>query len=145
MSYDLMVFEPADAPTERATFLDWYEKQTKWSEPHGYNDPSVTSPKLREWYEEMTSEYPDISNADTTHGDLDGRKWTDYSIGKSVIYVAFPWPEAERAYKAVRHLASKHSVGFFDVSGSEGEVIYPNGPATPIKGSWWRYIFQGHA
>lgn len=42
MSYDLMVFEKKKAPQKRKDFLDWYEKETEWTEDHGYNDPTVT-------------------------------------------------------------------------------------------------------
>ena len=46
MSYDLMVFDPASAPTGRIAFLDWFRQQTKWTESHGYNDPSVPTAEL---------------------------------------------------------------------------------------------------
>ncbi|WP_413375184.1 hypothetical protein [Paenibacillus taichungensis] len=37
----------------------------------------------------------------------------EYSLGKEVIYAAFAWSVAEDAYKMMRELAKKHSVGFF--------------------------------
>ena len=36
MSFDLMVFDPAVAPRNRASFMAWYDKQAEWSEDHGY-------------------------------------------------------------------------------------------------------------
>ena len=48
MSYDLMVFDPAVAPRERAEFLEWHAQQTQWNEGHSYDDPIVSSPRLRE-------------------------------------------------------------------------------------------------
>ena len=53
MSYDLMVFEKEKAPSKQKDFLDWYEKETEWTEDHGYNNPTVASPALQEWYREM--------------------------------------------------------------------------------------------
>ncbi|MGC5776747.1 hypothetical protein [Paenibacillus pabuli] len=50
---------------------------------------------------------------------------TEYSVGKEVIYAAFAWSVAEDAYKMMRELARKHNVGFFDLSGSAGEIIRP--------------------
>lgn len=38
MSYDLMVFDPAKAPDDKASFMRWYGEQTKWSEAHTYSD-----------------------------------------------------------------------------------------------------------
>ena len=126
MSYDLMVFEPGSAPRDRAEFMTWYKDQTQWTEPHGYNDPSVTSARLRAWYDEMTIEFPNMNGPDISDDDVDNPKLTDYSIGQSVIYAAFAWSQAEGAYKAMRGLALKHRVGFFDVSTDEGEIWEPS-------------------
>ena len=30
MSYDLLVFDPAHAPTERKAFLKWWDAQADW-------------------------------------------------------------------------------------------------------------------
>jgi len=38
---------------------------------------------------------------------------------------AFAWSASGEAYAAVRMLALKHKVGFFDVSGSDGEIVFP--------------------
>ncbi len=51
----------------------------------------------------------------------------DYSIGKDVIYAAFAWSTAEEAYDLTQKLAKKHDVGFFDVSGDDGDIILPDG------------------
>ncbi|MGC5776748.1 hypothetical protein [Paenibacillus pabuli] len=40
MSYDLMVFDPAKAPVDKASFMRWYGEQTKWSDDHSYSDIS---------------------------------------------------------------------------------------------------------
>ena len=123
MSYDLMVFEPSRAPRDRAAFMEWYDRQTTWSEPHGYDDPSATSPRLRAWYEVMIADFADM-NGDLPDSAYDDPTITDYCIGRDVIYAGFRWSRAEEAYRAVRDRAEKHGVGFYDVSGN-GEIWLP--------------------
>ena len=52
---------------------------------------------------------------------------TDYSIGHHVIYAAFSWSVADEAYEKMKELAQKHGVGFYDVSGDDGDIILPDG------------------
>lgn len=128
MSYDLMVFERTKAPQKRKEFLVWYDKETEWSEEHGYNDPAVTSSALREWYEEMIKTFPNMDSSDVEVEDDDTEAHlTDYSIGHNVIYAAFAWSVAEEAYEKMKALAQKHGVGFFDVSSDDGDIILPDG------------------
>lgn len=128
MSYDLMVFERTKAPQKRKELLVWYDKETEWSEEHGYNDPAVTSPALREWYEEMIKTFPNMDSSDAEVEDDDAEAHlTEYSIGRNVIYAAFAWSVAEEAYEKMKALAQKHGVGFFDVSSNDGDIILPDG------------------
>jgi hypothetical protein len=39
--------------------------------------------------------------------------------------VSFAWAVAEEASNVMRKLAKNQEVGFFDVSGSDGEVMWP--------------------
>ena len=72
----------------------------------------------------MNGEYaPDF---DTIDEDLE-QHTVDYSIGYDVIYAAFSWSVTEEAYETTRRLAQKHDVGFFDVSGEDGDIILPGG------------------
>ena len=50
MSYDLMVFEKSKAPEGEKDFLSWYREQTEQVEEHGYDNPSVSSPALQEFF-----------------------------------------------------------------------------------------------
>lgn len=128
MSYDLMVFERTKAPQKRKEFLVWYDKETEWSEEHGYDDPAVTSPALRNWYEEMIKTFPNMDSPDAEVEDDDAEvHLTEYSIGHNVIYAAFAWSVAEEAYEKVKALAQKHGVGFYDVSNDDGDIILPDG------------------
>jgi hypothetical protein len=141
MSYDLMVFEPSVAPREPEEFRAWYRAQTEWSEPHGYNDPSVTSPNLRKWYEAITRLYPNLNGPDVRDDDISDRH-TDYSIGTQAIYAGFGWTQAEDAYDTVRRLAVENAVGFYDVSGDEGdgETCFPGDALRPPSDGAWRGV-----
>ena len=139
MSYDLMVFEKTKAPTTKKEFIAWYEKQTEWGEEHDYETISVSSPALQNWFMEMKEKFPPMNGEYAPNLDpLDEdeaedleRHTVDYCIGYDVIYVAFSWSVADEAYELMRSLAQKHKVGFFDVSGDDGDIILPDG--TMIK------------
>ncbi len=136
-----MVFEPSVAPRKRDAFLGWYHEQAKWSEDHGYDDPIVTSPALQQWYEAIRRSYPNMNGpgaADDDHID----DAVDYCIGKNVIYAAFRWTQAEEVYPAVRQLAVEHQVGFYDVSGDEGEgeIYFPGDVLRPPSEGAWRDV-----
>lgn len=122
-----MVFESNAAPTSHAKFMDWYEQQTQWAEGHSYDDPAVSTDKLRAWFMEIIQSFPPL-NGPLSQDDLpeDEASATDYSVGKSVIYCAFAWPKAELAYGTVFELAQKHGVGFFNVSSGNEEVWLPS-------------------
>jgi hypothetical protein len=127
VSYDLMVFDPTVAPRDRHDFLQWYDSQTEWSEGHSYNDPVVTTPSLQAWFHEMRTFFPAM-NGPFASGCEDSTV-TDYCIGRHVIYSGFRWSVAESAYNKMRELAIKHRVGFYDVSGDngDGEILFPHG------------------
>jgi hypothetical protein len=72
----------------------------------------------------MIGDYPAM-NGPHASDDFDGPKVTDYCVGRSVIYAAFAWSEAENAFRAMFRLAEKHRVGFFDVSNLDGGVWMP--------------------
>jgi hypothetical protein len=124
MSYDLMVFDPQGPPPNREGFMEWYRQQTQWNEGHSYDNADLTTSDLRAWYRDMLSQYPAMNGPDSSD-DVDNPKVTDYSIGKSVIYAAFSWSEAEGALNVMFRFAEKHRVGFFDVSAEDGGVWLP--------------------
>jgi hypothetical protein len=139
MSYDLMVFDPAAAPSSKPEFLTWYEQQTEWTEGHSYDDPAVTTPKLRLWYQTMIADFPPM-NGPHRSDDFDDPRVSDYSVGQSVIYVAFSWSQAELAYEAVRRAAEVAGVGFFDASGADAEIWLPGQKAAAKPGFWRRLL-----
>jgi hypothetical protein len=124
LSYDLMVFDATAAPRRRKEFMVWYAQQTEWAESHGYNNPEVPAPDLRAWFQDIIKTFPPM-NGPLASEDTDDPKVTDYSLGRSVIYAAFAWSEADAAYHAMRELAERHRVGFFDVSAESGDIWQP--------------------
>jgi hypothetical protein len=122
MSYDLMVFAPQDAPAKkRGAFLDWYDQQAEWGEGHDYDDPAVCAPALRAFYGELVQAFPALDDS------AEDGPGTDYTIGKSVIYMTFEWDKVDEAHEAVFRLAGKHAIGFFDVSSDLAEAWLPDG------------------
>jgi hypothetical protein len=131
MSYDLMVFDPATAPREQASFMEWYAQQTEWSEGHSYENAQITTPELRAWYDAMREVWYPMNGPDSPWTGIpdDSPLWdddrvTECTIGRHVIYCDFRWSKAEEAREAVVRLAEKHQVGFFDASG-DGRIVFP--------------------
>lgn len=113
MSFDLMVFDKEAAPQNKADFIQWYEKQTEWTEDHDYEDPAHTTVALRNWFMDMISVFPPL-NGPYAIGDIDDPKTTDYGVGTKVIYAAFSFSEAKAACHTAKAFAVKHNVGLFD-------------------------------
>ena len=120
MSYDLLVFDPASAPSSQEEFLAWCDLQTEWSESHGYNDPEVPSPALRSWFREFIQTFPPMNGP--LASDDDDLRVTDYSLGRSVIYGSFAWSVADEALEKAAALAATHGIGLYAVSSDDGDV-----------------------
>lgn len=123
MSYDLMVFEPEAVPAAHDEFLDWYARATKWTEDHGYDNPGITSERLRSWFEDIIQIFPPMNRPKQLPDDEGSN--TDYAIGTSFIYASFAWSKAEPAYMTVARLAEKHGLGLFNASSTGEEVWVP--------------------
>jgi hypothetical protein len=69
-------------------------------------------------------------------------KLADYSICSHAIYATFAWSLAEQVYPIVRETAVAHKVGFYDVSGDEGdgEIYFPGDQLRPPSQGKWREI-----
>ncbi|MCC9609472.1 hypothetical protein LOC68_05040 [Blastopirellula sp. JC732] len=124
MSYDLAVFDADIAPKTRTEFMEWYRQQTAWDESHGYNNPEIPSPRLRSWFQEMIKDFPPL-NGPLASDDCDDPRVTDYSLGRSIIYGAFAWSQADVAFQVTHQLAFKYRIGFFEVSANPGGIWTP--------------------
>ena len=128
MSYDLSVFEPSIAPRRRQASLDWYDGQVRWTEPHGYGNPEVSSPGLAGWFRKMIEIFPPLNEPfqGEAGDDPDEANTAEYSVGRAMIYVCFRWSQRDMAHAEVRRLAAIHRVGFLDASGEGTEIVFPS-------------------
>ena len=124
MSYDLMVFDAESAPGDLETFSDWYDDQAEWEEDHDYDDPSVTTEKLRLFFMDLIDDFPPMNGPFAK--EIEDDTLTDISVGKVVIYSCFSWSQSEHAFEKMFSLAKKYSLGFLNASSERGEVWFPN-------------------
>lgn len=126
MSYDIVVFDPAQAPSGSSDFLEWYQRQAKEC-----IDPiDITCAGLKSFFSLLSNEYPDINNHEAING-IDNPKLTQYFFGLHSIYMSFTWSQAEEAHRDVTKFAVQSSVGFYDISDSKGFIWRP-----PIPGQF---------
>jgi hypothetical protein len=122
VSYDIFAFDiTALSPDEDV--LAWYQKQAEWSEPHSYDDPAVTTPKLRALYRDLIAVFPPMNGPDAPDDD---EAMTDYSIGTHIVYVGFRWSQADQAREAFIRLGAQHRVGVCEISESPAVVHQPS-------------------
>ncbi|GAA4770744.1 hypothetical protein GCM10023219_16800 [Stakelama sediminis] len=142
MSYDLVVFDPDVAPRERGAFNAWFAAQLEWAEDRDYSDPAGTHANLLRFYQEMRKHYPAMNGPDATQDDDEIDRSADYCIGMSFIYATFPWSLAEDIYPVFRNLSVECGVGFYDVSGDEGdgEIHFPGDALRPPSRGAWRDV-----
>lgn len=125
MSYDILAFDPSAAPSADEAVLDWYRQQAEWLEQHSYDDPSLTTPKLRAFYRDLIKVFPPMSGPDARADDCDAD--TDYAIGQDILYVSFRWAKADPARDTFIRLAVVHGVGVCEVSESLAAIHRPAG------------------
>jgi hypothetical protein len=121
MSYDILVFDPAHAPKEREAFVEWWDLQAYWSEPHRYNDPAVTTSSLRTWFMEMIERFPALSGPYASSPD---QRTASYCIGYYLIYIAISF-DKQATYERAYELAGKHHLGLYEASSPDGELWLP--------------------
>ena len=140
MSYDLLVFEPTVAPRDREAFYAWYKAFMESQDDETAYDLSTTSAKLQTWYHAMIADWPDMQKV--SDDEIDSPRITGYSFAEHAIYLDFRWSEAEDAYDAVRKSAEEQGIGFYDVSGDEGdgEIYFPDGQLAPPSQGGWRDV-----
>lgn len=152
MSYDLMVFEKSRAPKEKSEFLEWYQKQTEWSEDHSYDDPKVSSPALQIFFPMVKDIFPPM-NGPFTPDDKQleenshmEERLTDYCIGRDVIYMSFAYSMAQSAFDIVKRAAYFSNTGFFEAGGNDNPCFFDKNTPMILEGEWFKptavYSFQ---
>ncbi|WP_433947561.1 hypothetical protein [Brevundimonas diminuta] len=127
MSYDLLVFEPAAVPVERAAFQAWYDAFMRWDGAWDYNDPAVCSPALQRWEAGVRRRFWALNgpHASRTGPWFRPSNSADITCAPSAIYAGFAWSRADVAQELALTLAKRHGVGFYNVSG-DGSVWRPD-------------------
>jgi hypothetical protein len=127
MSYDLMVFDPAGPPSDRAGFLAWYSAVARMGDGKLTVDPSVTMPALRAWHQDMIKHFPSSIGPDGGHvGEIDDEKRAEYRFTEQAVFASFQWEASRHAHRQASKLARLHHVGLFEVSGDTAAVWAPN-------------------
>jgi hypothetical protein len=128
MTYDILAFDPS--ATTNAEFDAWWGAESAWGEDHEYEDPAVTTPALRAFYQELIQTFQPLNGPDAPdEEDIEANPeletlLTDYSIGSRLVYAAFSWSVAEAARALFANVARKPGVAVAFVSDGWG-IIRP--------------------
>jgi hypothetical protein len=126
MSYDLMIFDPAGPPADRAGFLAWYASVARMGDGKLSTDASVTMPALRSWYQDMAKQFPSVFGPDGSRRvDLDTDNRTEYRFTDQAVFASFQWEASRHAYRQANKLTRFYNVGLFEVSGDTAAVWGP--------------------
>jgi hypothetical protein len=127
MSYDLMAFDPAGPPADRAGFLAWYSAIARMGDGKLTRDPSITQPNLRAWHQDMIKHFPSSIGLDGSQqlGDMDGDNRAEYRFTDQAVFASFQWEASRHAHRQATKLARLHNVGLFEVSGDTAAVWGP--------------------
>ena len=144
MSFDIAVFEPSAAPRERGAFENWFAEQADWSKNGARGNPSIVSPALQSWCEDIQKTFPNLNGPDTPACEETRKEdyLADYSVGKHVIYISFSRAVTDEAKRAILRTASLHKVGVYDLG--EGRIFYPKDCDMPqIKVTYEDEVYSG--
>ena len=140
MEYHLVVFEETSVPKNYKDFLGWFYKQLECNEDHEYDDPSVSSKALQNWFMEIIKLFPQKKGpyalgADELKKMKDNHEddhITNYIIGKDMILGDFAWSLLGKGETVVvEQLAKKYEVGFFEPF--EDKIILHNGEIINLR------------
>jgi hypothetical protein len=121
MSYDLMVFDPAAVPLERAGFIAWVRRIVRMGE--GAIIEQAQLPALTEWRNEITLRYR--RNATRFGREAAPLLPAEFKVAATAIYASFDWRLSGALYRDGLRLAQQQQIGFFDVSGDDAAVWIP--------------------
>lgn len=156
MSFDLMVFDPTQAPRLRGAFFDWFRAGTLILQ-HDYNSPNRLTAPLRGAYDRLRSEFPPRNGPDavfepappakaaqggealpglsgSASGTVPPAFGAEYSFADAFIYLSFLSDAADHAYQGVLRCAYQCEVGFFNASSDWGEILHDRAQFGPYLG-----------
>ncbi|MFK8252626.1 hypothetical protein [Ancylobacter terrae] len=130
MGYSIMVFEPSAAPSDRAGFIAWYQRQTDWQQGLAYDDHEATTPRLRAFFLDMIKTFPPLNGPLAADEPDDGDPHlTEYNIGAEFIYVSGAWSAVGAGTEHALDLAAAHGLGVFDTTSDEVSLPAAGGMA----------------
>lgn len=127
MSYDMMVFTPGVPPADRLGFIAWFSQVVRLRDGHMVNDPSLATPELAAWHQEMSRLFPPVATVRFTSNTSEEVMAADYRFAPDAIFARFDWQVSRNAYRRGLKLARQHQLGFFDASGDFATVWNVNG------------------
>jgi hypothetical protein len=139
MSFDLIIFDPENAPRQKPAFVQWLKAHEEDEGPQ-YDHPDACSARLRGWFLDVIEEFPPM-NGPWAAEDYDNPCVTEYSVSKYVICARIAWSQAESAYTKMRDLSDKHGVGFYNLSSDAEEPLFPGRTSvsgTSTRKPWWK-------
>ena len=150
MSYDIFIFDPAAAPSDRDAFLQWYRRIVQWGDPPETYDPANLNQPLLKFVHQFHGSFPAMNDLGplplpASRGslwskigkkilnktltlpppnlDLEDSRFTDYTCARVALYLGFAWSEAENALKHSLIVAEKVGAGVFLTSDKNGAIL----------------------
>lgn len=139
MGFDMLAFEPAAATDE--DFPAWWDRQSEWSEPIDYDDPSHATPAIRMFMADLAETFPPMNgplrpSEERLEADpqLDDRL-SDYSIGRQFVFADFGFSVDQEendalAERRFMQLAYRHGLAIVLTTG-DGTILRPDRDGLP--------------
>ena len=121
MSYDLVAFEPRNAPRELDAFLEWFAGLQDVAEEQDSLEAPATE-NMRAFHSEMVGEFPDMNGESGEHL-TEGEALSGYEFWPDYILMDFRWSVSETAMKKVLCTAPAHGLGVYDLNDA---VAFPD-------------------
>ena len=125
MSFDLMVFDPAVAPTSAEAFAAWQRELTAWHENDEFRlDPVKAGAAPKAWFMEMIRHFPPKDGPFSLPGWDQRRTWAAYRFAEPLCWAQFRVEDTEMAASLGFEAARRHGLGVHDIGG-DGRVWIP--------------------
>jgi hypothetical protein len=123
VSYDLIAFDPTEAPADRLEFLDWIQRAFRSTDGNTNADIATLSLGLQAWHREMRERYPhDYDPHAWPPGTYSVSKHASYRFTKHAVSVSVAWDDTGPAFHRAKKAAMACGLGLFEVSGADSAV-----------------------